>query len=94
MDLAILNANYSAKKITREEYCHYHAALQGFNDTLKVTATAAGIQATYRGRTATMSNDCLTWNDKGTVKTAGSFKEMKIKIDIDEKRAREWIRSF
>ena len=68
-------------EITRQQFCHAWAQLQGFDDTVKGYGNKHGIFVQYRGRTAKIINCLLTWveNHKTQAKT---IREMKNKIDI------------
>ena len=68
-------------EITRQQFCHAWAQLQGFDDTVKGYGNKHGTFITYRGRTARITNDLLVWFEN-TRHTAKSIREMKNKIDI------------
>ena len=69
--------NYRAGKISRQQFCHEWAKLQGFDDTVKGYGNKHGTFITYRGRTARITNGLLCWENK----TAKTIREMKNKID-------------
>ena len=77
-----LITNYRAGNITRQQFCHEWAKLQGFDDTVKGYGNKQGIFMRYRGRTARIINCLLTWGEKGKKRTAKTIREMKNKIDI------------
>ena len=68
-------------EITRQQFCHAWAQLQGFDDTVKGYGNKHGIFITYRGRTARITNDLLVWVENAR-HTAKTIHEMKTKIDI------------
>ena len=70
--------NYSAGEITRQQFCHAWAQLQGFDDTVKGYGNKHGTFITYRGRTARITNGLLVWGEN----TAKTIHDMKTKIDI------------
>lgn len=82
-----LISSYREKKITRGEFCEKYAILQGFSDEVKGYSNTAGTFATYRGRTARVDGDAITWRENGKQQTARSFKEFKVRIDIEELKA-------
>ena len=69
-------------EITRQQFCHAWAKLQGFDDTVKGYGNKHGIFMQYRGRTAKIINCLLTWVENHKTHTAKSIREMKNKIDI------------
>ena len=77
-------------EITRQQFCHAWAQLQGFDDTVKGYGNKHGTFITYRGRTAKITNGLLVWNETHIIHnkkqiyahTAKSIREMKTKIDI------------
>ena len=69
-------------EITRQQFCHAWAQLQGFDDTVKGYGNKHGIFMQYRGRTAKIINCLLTWVENRKTHTAKSIREMKNKIDI------------
>ena len=73
-----LITNYRAGNITRQQFCHAWAQLQGFDDTVKGYGNKHGTFITYRGRTARITNGLLVWGEN----TAKTIHEMKNKIDI------------
>ena len=73
-----LITNYRAGNITRQQFCHEWAKLQGFDDTVKGYGNKHGTFITYRGRTARITNGLLVWGEN----TAKTIHEMKNKIDI------------
>ena len=77
-----LITNYRAGKITRQQFCHEWAKLQGFDDTVKGYGNKHGTFITYRGRTARITNDLLVWVENHKTHTAKTIREMKTKIDI------------
>ena len=77
-------------EITRQQFCHAWAQLQGFDDTVKGYGNKHGIFITYRGRTARITNGLLVWCENNKTHTAKTIHEMKIKIDIYEQR-KKWI---
>ena len=79
--------NYRAGKISRQQFCHEWAKLQGFCDTVKGYGNDAGIFLEYRNRHAKINGDVIVWQENGQQYTARSFKELKIKIDILEIKA-------
>ena len=70
--------NYRAGKISRQQFCHEWAKLQGFDDTVKGYGNKHGTFITYRGRTARITNGLLVWGEN----TAKTIHDMKTKIDI------------
>ena len=77
-----LITNYRAGNITRQQFCHEWAKLQGFDDTVKGYGNKHGIFMQYRGRTAKIINCILTWVENHKTQTAKTIREMKNKIDI------------
>ena len=73
-----LITNYRAGNITRQQFCHEWAKLQGFDDTVKGYGNKHGIFMQYRGRTARITNGLLCWENK----TANSVFELRRKIDF------------
>lgn len=71
-------------EITRQQFCHAWAQLQGFDDTVKGYGNKHGTFITYRGRTARITNGLLFWVENHKTHTAKSIQEMKTKIDIYE----------
>ena len=71
-------------EITRQQFCHAWAKLQGFDDTVKGYGNKHGAFITYRGRTARITNGLLVWNENHETHTAKSMHDMKTKIDIYE----------
>ena len=69
-------------EITRQQFCHAWAQLQGFDDTVKGYGNKHGTFITYRGRTARITNDLLVWVENHKTQTAKTIREMKNKIDI------------
>ena len=69
-------------EITRQQFCHEWAKLQGFDDTVKGYGYNQEQFITYRGRTARITNGLLVWGENHKTHTAKSIREMKIKIDI------------
>ena len=69
-------------EITRQQFCHEWAKLQGFDDTVKGYGNKNGTFITYRGRTARITNGLLVWVENRKTHTAKSIREMKNKIDI------------
>ena len=69
-------------EITRQQFCHAWAQLQGFDDTVKGHGNKYGTFITYRGRTARITNDLLVWVENRKTYTAKTIHEMKTKIDI------------
>ena len=69
-------------EITRQQFCHEWAKLQGFDDTVKSYGNQKGIFMIYRGRTARITNGLLVWVENRKTHTAKSIREMKNKIDI------------
>ena len=69
-------------EITRQQFCHAWAQLQGFDDTVKGYGNKHGTFITYRGRTAKIINCLLTWVENHKTQTAKTIREMKNKIDI------------
>ena len=69
-------------EITRQQFCHAWARLQGFDDTVKGYGNKSGVYMTYRGRTARITNDLLVWVENHKTQTAKKIREMKNKIDI------------
>ena len=69
-------------EITRQQFCHAWAQLQGFDDTVKGYGNKHGTFITYRGRTAKIINCLLTWVENHKTHTAKTIREMKNKIDI------------
>ena len=68
-------------EITRQQFCHAWAQLQGFDDTVKGYGNKHGTFITYRGRTAKIINCLLTWVENHKTQTAKTIREMKNKID-------------
>ena len=77
-----LITNYRAGKISRQQFCHEWAKLQGFDDTVKGYGNKHGIFMRYRERTARIANGLLIWRENRWIRTAKSIREMKTKIDI------------
>ena len=77
-----LITNYRAGNITRQQFCHEWAKLQGFDDSVKGYGNKQGIVIKYRGRTAKIINCLLTWVENHKTQTAKTIREMKNKIDI------------
>ena len=77
-----LITNYRAGNITRQQFCHEWAKLQGFDDTVKGYGNKHGTFLTYRGRTARITNGLLVWGENHKLHTAKSIREMKTQIDI------------
>ena len=77
-----LITNYRAGNITRQQFCHEWAKLQGFDDTVKGYGNKHGTFITYRGRTARITNDLLVWVENHKTHTAKTIRAMKNKIDI------------
>ena len=81
---------YKRREISRAEFCHEWAKLQGFDDTVKGHGNIHGTFITYRGRTAKITNCLLVWSETHKIHnkkqiyahTAKSIREMKTKIDI------------
>lgn len=69
-------------EITRQQFCHAWAQLQGFDDTVKGYGNKHGTFITYRGRTARITNGLLIWRENHWIRTAKSIHDMKTKIDI------------
>ena len=69
-------------EITRQQFCHAWAQLQGFDDTVKGYGNKQGTFLIYRGRTARITNGLLVWVENHKTHTAKTIHEMKIKIDI------------
>ena len=69
-------------EITRQQFCHEWAKLQGFDDTVKGHGNKIGIYIKYRGRTARITNGLLVWGENHKAHTAKSIREMKTQIDI------------
>lgn len=78
--------SYRGGKITRQQFCHAWAQLQGFDDTVKGYGNNHGTFITYRGRTARITNGLLVWDDNRKTHTAKTIKEMKIKVDYYEQQ--------
>ena len=76
-----LITNYRTGKISRQQFCHEWAKLQGFDDTVKGYGNKQGIYLKYRGRTARIINCLLTWGENHKTHTAKTIREMKNKID-------------
>ena len=74
-------------EITRQQFCHEWAKLQGFNNDVKGIADNSGVFLQYRGREINMTNNLLIWRERGRLFCAESIKEMKIKIDTIELKA-------
>ena len=77
-----LITNYRAGNITRQQFLHEWAKLQGFDDTVKGYGNKHGTFITYRGRTARITNDLLVWVENHKTHTAKTIRAMKNKIDI------------
>ena len=75
---------FRAGEITRQQFCHAWAQLQGFDDTVKGYGNKHGTFLTYRGRTAKITNGLLVWVENHKTYTAKTIHEMKTKIDIYE----------
>ena len=69
-------------EITRQQFCHAWAQLQGFDDTVKGYGNKHDTFITYRGRTAKITNGILVWVENRKTYTAKTIREMKNKIDI------------
>ena len=69
-------------EITRQQFCHAWAQLQGFDDTVKGYGNKHGTFITYRGRAAKITNGILVWVENRKTYTAKTINEMKTKIDI------------
>ena len=69
-------------EITRQQFCHAWAQLQGFDDTVKGYGNKHGTFITYRGRTARITNGLLVWFENHKTYTAKTIRDMKTKIDI------------
>lgn len=69
-------------EITRQQFCHAWAQLQGFDDTVKGYGNKQGTFITYRGRTARITNGLLFWCENHKTHTAKTIRDMKTKIDI------------
>ena len=69
-------------EITRQQFCHAWAQLQGFDDTVKGYGNKQGTFLTYRGRTARITNGLLFWCENHKTHTAKTIHDMKTKIDI------------
>lgn len=80
--IALINS-YSAGKISRETFTRRWAKAQGFNGTIKAYSNGAGTFAEYRGRTARLNKGVLIWQERGREMVAHSFKEYKIKVDME-----------
>lgn len=80
--------SYRAGKITRQQFCHAWAQLQGFDDTVKGYGNNHGTFITYRGRTARITNGLLVWGENQKIHKAKTIKEMKIKVDYYEQEAK------
>lgn len=76
-----LITNYRAGKISRQQFCHEWAKLQGFDNTVKGYGNKQGIYLKYRGRTARIINGLLVWVENHKTYTAKTIREMKNKID-------------
>jgi hypothetical protein len=81
---------YKAHEITRHQFCHAWAQLQGFDDTVKGYANNSGIFITYRGRTARITNGLLVWSENQKIHKAKTIKEIKIKVDYYEQQEAKW----
>ena len=89
MNTISIITSYRAGKITRLQFCHAWAQLQGFDDTVKGYGNKHGTFLTYRGRTARITNGLLVWGDNHKTHTAKTIKELKIKVDYYEQEA-QW----
>lgn len=69
-------------EITRQQFCHEWAKLQGFDDTVKGYGYNQEQFITYRGRAAKITNGLLVWVENHKTHTAKSIRDMKTKIDI------------
>ena len=69
-------------EITRQQFCHAWAQLQGFDDTVKSYGYNQEQFITYRGRTARITSGLLVWCENHKAYTAKSIREMKTQIDI------------
>ena len=69
-------------EITRQQFCHEWAKLQGFDDTVKGYGNKHGTFITYRGRAAKITNGFLVWVENRKTHTAKTIREMKTQIDI------------
>ena len=81
--LGLIN-NYRAGNITRQQFCHEWAKLQGFDDTVKGYGNKHGTFITYRGRTAKIINCLLTWVENHKTQTAKTVFEFKRKVDFSK----------
>lgn len=85
---------YKAGEITRQEFCRQLSELQGFDGQVRTYEGEKDSGYLYRGRIALLLGDKLYWfrnqaeNDL-TVCMAGTLKEFKIMVDIDELRELE-----
>ena len=70
--------DYRAGKISRQQFCHEWAKLQGFDDTVKGYGNKHGTFITYHEIKAEIRNG----QKKKKNNTAKSIREMKNKIDI------------
>lgn len=77
-------------EITRQQFCHAWAKLQGFDDTVKGYGNKHGTFITYRGRTARLTNGLLVWSENHETHKAKTIKELKIKIDYYEQQEAKW----
>ena len=75
-----LITNYRAGNITRQQFCHEWAKLQGFDDTVKGYGNKHGTFITYRGIKAEIRNGLLCWKNK-TAKTVFEFQR---KVDFSK----------
>lgn len=90
MEKRNISTSYRAGKITRQQFCHAWAQLQGFDDTVKGYGNKHGTFITYRGRTARITNGFLVWGEAKKIHTAKTIKELKIKIDYYEQQEAKW----
>lgn len=80
--------SYRAGKITRLQFCHAWAQLQGFDDKVKGYGNKHGTFLTYRGRTARITDGLLVWSENQKIHKAKTIKELKIKVDYYEQEAK------
>jgi hypothetical protein len=88
MNTISIITSYRAGKITRQQFSHAWAQLQGFDDTVKGYGNKHDLFITYRGRTARITNGILVWSENQKTHTAKTIKELKIKVDYYEQEAK------
>ena len=75
-------------ELSRQQFCHAWAKLQGYNDAVKGFGNKHGTYLLYRGRSIQLINEHFTWRESEEVYSAKTVRELKIKIDCYEKGVR------